>query len=302
MSGTRKMEKFELDEFVRDRLGEAVSGEVEKAAEAEAPIDSKSATAKVPKVELPPGALPTGGEFKPTPLASLEAAEIPHAEPVEEPKEIELPEEEQSPRFQSHPPARPPTSSGPSFKELQEEPSVVVEKKPPPGDPAALRTRLAKKFVSLADDVNEEFKEFSIGAGTWGVELTAPQGMSTGGGKHALQHLRMRPKRPGYSLLVGGTVNQVEKVAELRDYAHMCMMHEVRFRKRLEITENEWEQFLRKCEVVLREAEVRCERVGPTKDLVAQRGSMTRVSKVAGAVFVLVLVAAAIVLFRIFGS
>ena len=203
------------------------------------------------------------------------------------------------PRADSHPPARPPSSSGPSLKEAQEEPSVIVEKKPPPGDPAALRTRLAKKFVSLADDVNEEFKEFSIGAGAWGVELTAPQGMSTGGGKQALQHLRMRTRRPGYSVLVGGTVNQVEKLAELRDYAHMCMMHEVRFRKRLEITPSEWEQFLRKAEVVLRAAEVQCERVGPTKDLVAQRQGLTRTYRIAATALVVVLVLAAIVLFRI---
>lgn len=294
MSGTRKMEKFELDDFVRERLDDAVSGEMPKA---DPPVDSSKATAKIAKMELPDGALPTGGEFKPQPIESIDTADIPHAVPVEEPREVELPQ-----RTDSHPPARPPMPSGPSAKELAEEPSVVVAKKPPPADPAALRTRLAKKFVSLADDVNEEFKDFSIGAGAWAVELTAPQGMSTGGGKQALQHLRMRARRPGYSVLVGGTVNQVEKVAELRDYAHMCMMHEVRFRKRLEITENEWEQFLRKCEVVLREAEVQCERVGPPKDLVAQRASMTRVSKVAGAAFVLVLVAAAIVLFRIFST
>src|SRR5689334_14934398 len=252
MSGTRKMEKYELDEYVRERLDEAV--------------DSKSATVKVAKVELPEGALPTGGEFKPEPILEKISEE-----PI-------LLEEK---KRQSHPPARPPTSSGPSLKHLQEEPSVVVEKPAPPADPAALRTRLAKKFVSLADDVNEEFTDFSIGAGAWGVELTAPQGMSTGGGKQALQHLRMRPRRPGYSVLVGGVVNQVEKNAELRDYAHMCMMHEVRFRKRLELTENEWEQFLRKAEVVLGNADVQCERVGPPKDLVAQRQGMTRVSKIA---------------------
>lgn len=280
MSGTRKMEKFELDEFVRDRLDEAV--------------DSSKATAKLSKFDMPEGALPTGGEFKPQEL------------PPHEPKELELPQEkaepeplEAVPKTQSHPPARPPLSSGPSLKQIEEEPSIIVEKKAPPGDPAALRTRLAKKFVSLADDVNEEFTEFTIGAGAWGCELTAPQGMSTGGGKQALQHLRMRPRRPGYSVLVGGTVNQVEKLAELRDYEHMCMMHEVRFRKRLEITKAEWEQFLRKCEVVLRAAEVTCERVGPTKDLLSQRRRLTRVSKIAAAAFVVVLVLVAIVLFRI---
>jgi len=243
MSGTRKMEKFELDAYVREQLDAAVT---------------------------------------PTPASG----------------EIEV----EPKRTDSHPPARPPMSSGPSLKEVQEEPSVIVAPPAPPADPAALRTRLAKKFVSLADDVNEELGDFSIGAGNWGVELTAPQGMSTGGGKQALQHLRMRPRRPGYSVLVGGTVNQVEKTAELRDYEHMCMMHEVRFRKRLEITRNEWEQFLRKAEVVLRDAEVQCERVGPTKDLLAQRQSLTRVSRVAAVVFAVVMVLAAIVLFRIFST
>lgn len=241
MSGTQKMEKFELEAYVRDKLDAAVT-------------------------------------------------------PAPEAPEPQAPETRDS-----HPPARPPMSSGPSLKEVQEEPSVIVEaeKKKEAADPAALRTRLAKKFVSLADDVNEEFNEFSIGAGAWGVELTAPQGMSTGGGKQALQHLRMRPKRPGYSVIVGGTVNQVEKVAELRDYAHASLMHEVRFRKRLEITANEWEQFLRKAEVVLREADIACERVGPTKDLLKQRAAMTRVSRVAAVAFVVVMVLAAIVLFRI---
>lgn len=275
MSGTRKMDKFELEAF-------------EKAnAAPEEPVDSKTATAKVAKVELPPAALPTGGELEPQPSP----------EPLEA-EEAYLPQEA-VPRTQSHPPARPPSSSGPSFQQVREEPSIIVEKPPQPADPAALRTRLAKKFVSLADDVNEEFNEFSIGAGAWGVELTSPQGMSTGGGKQALQHLRMRPRRSGYSVLVGGTVNQVEKTAELRDYAHMCIMHEVRFRKRLEISQSEWEQFLRKAEVVLREAEMQCERVGPTKDLLAQRRGITRVSKIAAAAFVIVVVLAAIVLFRI---
>lgn len=259
MSGTRKMEKFEVDALV----------------------DSKNATVKMAKIELPEGTLPTRGELEPQPVP-----------------EVDQPSEE-VPRTQSHPPARPRASSGPSFKQVQEEPSIIVAPPSPPADPAALRTRLAKKFVSLADDVNEEFKDFTIGAGAWGVELTAPQGMSTGGGKQALQHLRMRPRRSGYSVLVGGTANQVEKSAELRDYAHMCMMHEVRFRKRLEISQSEWEQFLRKAEVVLREADMQCERVGPTKDLLSQRRGMARVSKIAAAAFVIVVVLAAIVLFRI---
>lgn len=284
MSGTKKMEKFELDAYVREQLEPAVtpSGRTVVAPVAEPPN------------EEPSSAGPTSEESSSgQPAAEAAAsAEAPSADAVGADAELE------APRSHSHPPARPPMSSGPSLKEVQEEPSIIVAK-PAPADPAALRTRLAKKFVSLADDVNDEFKEFTIGAGAWGVELTAPQGMSTGGGKQAIEHLRLRPKRPGYGVLLGGQVNPVDNVAELRDYAHMCMLHEIRFRKRLEITENEWEQFLRKVEVVLRGAEFRCERVGPTKELIAQRTGMHRINRIATVVFVVVMALAAFVLFRI---
>lgn len=185
------------------------------------------------------------------------------------------------------------------MEKFELEPSVVVSEPPPPPDPAALRTRLATKFVSLADDVTEAFAEFAIGAGAWAVELTAPSGMSTAGGKQALQHLRLRPRRPGYAAIVAGHVNQVEKRAELRDHEHVCMMHEVRFRKSLEITAHEWEQLLRKAEVVLGKAGITCVRVGPTKDLLAQRKGLTRVNKLAAAALVVVLVLAALVVARI---
>ena len=197
---------------------------------------------------------------------------------------------------QSHAPVRPPAPSGANLKD---EPKVVVAGPPPPADPNALRTRLATKFVSLADDVTEAFGDFAIGAGAWAVELTAPSGMSTGGGKQALQHLRLRPRRSGYSAIVAGLVNQVEKSAELRDFEYVCMMHEIRFRRGLEITAHEWEQLLRKAEVVLGKAGVQCVRVGPTKELLAQRQGLTRVSRIAAAVLVVVLVLAALVVWRI---
>lgn len=196
---------------------------------------------------------------------------------------------------QSHAPVRPPAPSGANLKD---EPKVVVAE-PPPADPNALRTRLATKFVSLADDVTEAFGDFAIGAGAWAVELTAPTGMSTGGGKQALQHLRLRPRRSGYSAIVAGLVNQVEKSAELRDFEYVCMMHEIRFRRGLEITAHEWEQLLRKAEVVLGKAGVQCVRVGPTKELLAQRRSLTRVSRVAAVVLVVVLALAALVVWRV---
>lgn len=132
-----------------------------------------------------------------------------------------------------------------------------------------LRTRLARKFTTLADEVTECFQDFEIGAGAWGAELTAPEGMSTNGGKHATQPLRLRPRRQGHPVLVGGHVDPVAKTAELRDYDYMLATHKARFGKELEITYDEWEQFLRKCEVVLQIANIKTTRVETPREVKA---------------------------------
>ena len=136
-----------------------------------------------------------------------------------------------------------------------------------------LRTRHTQKFVTLADSVTASFQDFVIGAGAWAVELTQPQGPSTGGGQQSLQHLRMRPRRNGFSVLVAGAVNPIAKLAELRDHDHITAMHEVRYRQPLQITRQEWEQFLRKAEVVLNGAGIQSMRTPPPRELLDQRGA-----------------------------
>lgn len=188
-----------------------------------------------------------------------------------------------------------------------EPPSSTPDDTPPrgaaserPSDVDALRTRLAKKFTTLADKVNESFADFAIGAGAWAVELTAPQGPSTGGGQQALQHLRMRPRRQGgFAVLVAGAVNPLSNNAELRDYDHISVMHEVRYRRPLQITDQEWEQFLRKAEVVLNGAGIQSMRTPPPRDLLEQRRSMQRVSQKAVIAFVVISVLALIVAWRV---
>ncbi|MBX3220800.1 MAG: hypothetical protein KF795_09790 [Labilithrix sp.] len=248
MSGTRKMEKFEVDAYAKQREGE-LAGEG-------AALESQAAAAIA---ELQPG-------------AALDALEIGGADP---------------PAPAAPAPAASPPAGG------------AEENSDGSRDPEALRTRLARKFVSLADSVTEAFRDFAIGAGAYAVELTAPQGMSTGGGKQALQHLRLRPRREGYAVLVAGTVNQVELRAELRDYDHVAIMNEVRFRTALDISQQEWEQFLRKAEVVLNGAGIQSMRTPPPRELLEQRRSMQRVSKGAVAALVVVLLLAAAVVWRV---
>jgi hypothetical protein len=174
---------------------------------------------------------------------------------------------------------------------------------PPPAepdgqDPNALRTAIAKKFVSLADDVNEAFAGFHIGGGDYVVELTQPQGPSTGGGRHALQHLRLRPRRAGFPVIVGGSVDGPAKCADLRDFAYVHLVHTLRFDSALDLGENEREQFLRKAEVVLKKLEITTRRVSPPGDMMRQ-ASAKKISRPMLAAFIVVTVLASFVVWRV---
>lgn len=221
---------------------------------------------------------------------------------------IEIQQTAQMPRFPP-PPAPPPPAYEPAEADLPIERADAAPKKaasqPRQGaapEALALKTRLAQKFTTLADEVNASFADFHVGAGNWGLELTAPEGMSTAGGKQATQSLKMRPKRQGYAPLVAGFVDPVNHSAELRDYPHICLVHELRWQKPLEITEGEWEQLLRKTEMVLKTANIRAVRTPPDQELLAaKKATPTGIMKYGYAPFVLAaaVVGAAIVLWRV---
>lgn len=281
MSGTRKMEKFELEAYAKARANEPPADDAP-------PISSEQpAVADLPAGPFEPRREDGGSDLPAKPF---------------EPRAPDAEDGAGTARDGASGASAQDGGGGewvpPQQAEGQEAEGSSSSRKGEQ-DPDALRTRLARKFVSLADSVTESFRDFAIGAGAWAVELTAPQGMSTGGGKQALQHLRLRPRREGYSVLVGGAVNQVERRAELRDYEHITIMHEVRFRSALEISRQEWEQFLRKAEVVLNGAGIQSLRTPPPRELLEQRRNMERVSKSAVAALVIVLLLALVVLWRV---
>jgi hypothetical protein len=238
MSGARKLRRFELG---RPAAFQSGTRKLEKFAPAQPP----SLSIATPVAEMSPAVL---------------AASRPSFAPAEE-AVIIAPEPERASDVAPGPTSD--AESPRSARNADREPGVEQ-----------LRTRLARKFTTLADQVTEGFDEFSIGAGWWGIELTAPEGMSTDGGKQMLQYLRLRPARQGHAVLVGGVVNAVTKTAELRDHAHMEMIYRARFGRALEITAAEWEQFLRKAEVVLHQEQIGTERVAAPRDIrmLAQRG------------------------------
>jgi hypothetical protein len=163
----------------------------------------------------------------------------------------------------------------------------------------ALRTRVANQAASLAEAVTDGFEDFQMGAAGWTVELTVPEGPSTQGGKAALQHIRLVPRRKGYATVVVGTVNPVTSVGELRTYEHIALLHETRFNRPLEITPEEYVEFLKKADVILNLARVKATRSPPPPELLAQIAASKKISRPMLVIFFAVIVLAAYVVYRI---
>lgn len=162
----------------------------------------------------------------------------------------------------------------------------------------ALRTRFAKQAASLAETVTEGFDGFHIGAGDYVVDLMVPEGPSTGGGAQARQNIRLVPRRKGYAVVVAGSVDPVTSTAEVRTFEHVALRHELRFNRPLEITAEEYADFLAKLDVVLNLARVRATRVGPSAELLARR-SPNDVPSYAIVLFVFVFVLSALVVYHV---
>lgn len=63
----------------------------------------------------------------------------------------------------------------------------------------------------------------------YAIEIAAPEGLSTGGGKQAVQHVKLVPEQGGSTIVIGA-VNQLEKTCELRTYEYLATVHSQRFK------------------------------------------------------------------------
>ncbi|MDF2697045.1 MAG: hypothetical protein K0S65_5428 [Labilithrix sp.] len=163
----------------------------------------------------------------------------------------------------------------------------------------ALRTQVANQAASLAETVTDGFDGFQMGAGGYTVDLKGPEGPSTGGGAQARQSIRLVPRRKGYAVVVVGTVDPVTSYAEVRTFDHVAVLHELRFRRPLEISAEEYADFMTKLGVVLNLARIRSREVPPSPELLAQRKALGKISLPAVALFVGVIALAAIVVYRV---
>jgi hypothetical protein len=93
------------------------------------------------------------------------------------------------------------------------------------------RTAFALQALSLAESFNIMLSGERVkGAVVYRVELSAPDGPSTGGGKQSTQHVKLVPESDGAATIVAGSANPVESWAELRSFEHLKRLHAQRFK------------------------------------------------------------------------
>jgi hypothetical protein len=91
-------------------------------------------------------------------------------------------------------------------------------------------TAFAMQALGLAEMFNLMLQAERVkGPVTYRVELSAPDGMSTAGGKQATQHVKLVPEGGG-TTIVAGSANQAENWAELRTFEHLKILHAQRFK------------------------------------------------------------------------
>jgi hypothetical protein len=90
-------------------------------------------------------------------------------------------------------------------------------------------TQVAAKALALAELFDARFEHGLEGPVRFRVELSAPDGPSTAGGKHALQHIALVPAVGGPAIVVG-TANTNLQTVELRTFDHIAALYAQRFK------------------------------------------------------------------------
>jgi translation initiation factor IF-2 len=90
-------------------------------------------------------------------------------------------------------------------------------------------TQVAAQAVSLAELFDARFEQGLDGPVRCRVEMSAPDGPSTAGGKQALQHIKLVPA-DGSPAIVIGSANTIRRTAEIRTFDHVAAAFAQRFK------------------------------------------------------------------------
>jgi hypothetical protein len=122
------------------------------------------------------------------------------------------------------------------------ETAEVAAPRPQPAPGKQIYTMLAREGVNVAELINTAHRKRAIGKVVpRRVEVIAPHGPSTSGGKKARQSITLVPVEGGGPAIMIGHLDVAQKVAELRDHAAVTKQYRARFGSALEITAEEYQ-------------------------------------------------------------
>jgi hypothetical protein len=102
-------------------------------------------------------------------------------------------------------------------------------------------TVMAREGINAAEVVNTAMKKREVGKDTpRRVEVIAPHGPSTSGGKRARQSITLVPVSGQGAALMCGFLDVAQKSVELRDYALVAEQFKKRFGARFDVTAEEY--------------------------------------------------------------
>jgi translation initiation factor IF-2 len=116
----------------------------------------------------------------------------------------------------------------------------------------AIYTMTAREGLDAAELVNAAFARKTIGAVTpRRVEVIAPDGPSTAGGKRARQTIRLVPARGEGAPVMCGFLDVGRRLVELRSHTMVAQQYQERFGKRFDVTPQEYAGLCKDLEATL---------------------------------------------------
>jgi hypothetical protein len=159
-----------------------------------------------------------------------------------------------------------------------------------------VHTQFAMKAIDLAELFKTLVGSSKVDAADgspFQVELSAPDGPSTGGGKQSVQHVKLT--RPGL-VLVAGSADQVERTAELRTHGYMSAAHAQRYKgASLPIDAAAYDAFLKRARDFFKQQDITVvlKDGAPAQTAAAAKASGNQMGMIIGAVAIVIGVAVA---------
>jgi hypothetical protein len=138
-----------------------------------------------------------------------------------------------------------------------------------------LQTQYSARATDLAESFRSTLGRMTVGPYGYRPDMTAPEGVSTGGGVQAMQHLRLVPPQPNMPTLVVGHLVPRDGTAELRSLEHVDALCRERFKQGAPLDPTAYSHFLQQAQSFLGAYGMRATLAGPPADLMASLAGLT---------------------------